>query len=141
MTMDALTEQVRRATGLLDTMPFAAHLGVSATVDAAGLLLVLTGSPHHVGDATRGSVHGGVLAALVELAAQVQVAAAGPATSMLPDTVDFTTAFVREAAVRDTYARATVIRRGRRFVHVRAEAWQQDPADPVAAGQGTFALR
>lgn len=124
---------------VLDAVPHAAHLGLVVEVDDAGIVVRLPGSAQHVGDATRGSVHGGVLAALLELAAWAHLRALDPGS--VPEAVDFTTVFVREALVRDTWARAHVVRRGRRFVHVRVDAWQLDPSDPVAAGQGTFALR
>jgi acyl-coenzyme A thioesterase PaaI-like protein len=41
---------------------------------------------------------------------------------------------------RDLYLRATAVRVGRAVATVRVDAWQADPARPVAAGHGNFQL-
>jgi acyl-coenzyme A thioesterase PaaI-like protein len=38
----------------------------------------------------------------------------------------------------DTYARAKVIKIGRRVANVQAEAWQNERAQPIAAMHGHF---
>ena len=55
-------------------------------------------------------------------------------------TVDFTVDYLRPALSRDLYLRATAVRIGRAVATVRVDAWQADPARPVAAGHGNFRL-
>jgi acyl-coenzyme A thioesterase PaaI-like protein len=40
----------------------------------------------------------------------------------------------------ETFARAIITKHGRRVANVRAEAWQDDPARPVAAAHAHFLL-
>jgi acyl-coenzyme A thioesterase PaaI-like protein len=56
----------------------------------------------------------------------------------LPKPVTLTVAYLRSAGPRDTYARATITKQGRRVVSVRVDAWQEDPEKPVATAQGQF---
>jgi uncharacterized protein (TIGR00369 family) len=96
---------------------------------------MLAEAEHHIGDRLRASIHGGVLAGFLETVAQLHLRHIVDATTT---TVDFTTEFLREAVGVDITARATVVRRGRRFIAVRVEAWHGDPDRPVAIGHGTF---
>jgi acyl-coenzyme A thioesterase PaaI-like protein len=41
----------------------------------------------------------------------------------------------------DTFARARVVKVGRRIANVAVEAWQQSRAEPIAALRGHFLMR
>ena len=58
-----------------------------------------------------------------------------------PKTIDITIEYLRSAAPRDMYARATVRKLGRRVANVQVEAWQETRAKPVAGMTGHFLLR
>ena len=48
--------------------------------------------------------------------------------------VDFTSDFQRAPAIADMLGHVIVVHRGRRFAHVRVEAWHASLAGAVAAG-------
>lgn len=130
-------DALARTRALLAQVAFAGHVGLVADRVGDDVVLVLPAGEVHVGDASRGSVHGGLVAAALELAAWLHLRC--DLTGEV-EAVDFTSAFVREVRLSALFVHASTVRRGRRFAHVRVEAWQRDRADPVAAGQGTFAL-
>jgi len=139
--MSEETRPVLRAAldDVLVTSPYLRFLGVRAGDDAGAVVLVLPASERHIGDADRGSVHGGVLAAFAEAAARVHLLALGVASTV--ETVDLTVEFLREAAIVDTVAAVDVVRVGRRFATVRVDLRQGEVRRAVAAAQGTFRLR
>jgi uncharacterized protein (TIGR00369 family) len=118
--------------------PYLSSLGLRAVDSDGEAVVVLPGSERHIGDASRSSVHGGVLAALAEGAARIHLLALGVATVVTP--VDVTTDFLRQAPVADTFAAVEVVRLGRRFANVRVELWQVDRRRPVALTHATFRL-
>jgi acyl-coenzyme A thioesterase PaaI-like protein len=52
----------------------------------------------------------------------------------LPKTIDFTVDYLRAGLPRDCYARARVMRSGRRYASVQVEAWQDNRDRPFALG-------
>jgi acyl-coenzyme A thioesterase PaaI-like protein len=122
---------------ILRGSPHLRFLGLSCRVVDGCATVVLAADERHVGDATRRTVHGGVLAAALEAAAraELEVASGRPARA-----VDFTSEFLRAATLVDTVFHVEITRRGRRFAHVRTRACQQESHHVVAVGHGTFAL-
>lgn len=110
--------------------PYAALLGIRIA-DGGGLVMPfavhLIGSP--------GRLHGGAVAGLMELAANlaVQELLTGGQVALKP--VNVTVDYLRGGAPVDTFARAHINRLGRRVANVRVEAWQADPAKPIAAAR------
>jgi uncharacterized protein (TIGR00369 family) len=96
---------------------------------------VLPGDDDHVGNVEQNSLHGGVIAGFLETAAAQHVERVVGAAV---ETVSFGTEFVEEARTDDLRARSTVVRRGRRFVVARIDAWQDAPPRAVAIGHGIF---
>jgi len=86
------------------------------------------------------AIHGGAIGAFLETAAIVEVLRTVDGDT-LPKPVDLTIAYLRSARAVDTLARTIVTKHGRRVVNVRVEAWQDDPARPVATRRGTSWLR
>lgn len=88
---------------------------------------LLIGSP--------GRLHGGTLAGLLEIVANVTVRdALGDETATLKP-VNVTVDFLREGALQDTFAEAVIMRMGRRVANVRAEAWQADRSRLIATAR------
>ncbi len=75
-----------------------------------------------------GTFHGGVIAGLMEAAGLAASGASGGAFRAINTTVEY----LRGAGGQRLYAAGTVVRAGRRLSNVRVEAWQDDPAKPVA---------
>ncbi len=94
------------------TMPFGVHL---------------IGSP--------GRLHGGSLAGLMEIAANVAVRNALDGAPAAIKPINVTVDYLREGALEDSFAEATIMRLGRRIANVRVEAWQGDRSRLIAAAR------
>jgi uncharacterized protein (TIGR00369 family) len=109
--------------------PYAAMLGLRLD----GAVLVMPFAPHLIG--SPGRLHGGAVAGLMELAANIGVQAElGDASAALKP-VNVTVDYLREGGMVDTHAEAFIMRMGRRVVNVRVEAWQGDRARLIAAAR------
>ena len=83
------------------------------------------------------ALHGGVVGALLEVTALTQLAIASK-SEKFPKTVDINIDYLRSGKPVDTYARARVVKIGRRIANVQAEAWQGERTQPIAALHGHF---
>jgi len=142
--------------GLVARVPFIGFLGVTFERRGDELTAVLPYRPVLIGNPHLPALHGGATAAFLEVTAIVGLSwtllwegiehvgpdsgTFGPDTLRLPRTADFTVDFLRTGLPRDAYARAIVTRSGRRYASVRAEAWQDNRARPIAQGTGHFVM-
>lgn len=122
---------------LVEAIPYARWLGLEFTAEGGTLLSKLRFHDELVGNASVPALHGGTIGALLESAAIFEVLWRLE-TGFLPKTITFTVDYLRPAKLLDVNARATVTRQGRRVANVRAEAWQEDPARPVATANAIF---
>ena len=138
MSEPALTELLAeaRASGdlssLVRAIPFARFLGLELTGTAGELVAKLRYTPHLTGNPLVPALHGGTLGALLESIAVFAVLAETDSPKA-PKTISITIDYLRSARTVDTFARAEVVRQGRRVASVRSLAWQDDPSKPVAA--------
>jgi len=58
----------------------------------------------------------------------------------LPLPINVTVSYLRSGKPVDVIARARISKAGRRVAHVVAEAWQDDPAHPIASLTAHFLL-
>lgn len=130
------TEEVR---ALLEAIPYCRFIGITVEDGSdGGIVSRLRFGEQIVGNAALPAIHGGVIGAFLETAAIVELLRLTPDDGTLPKPVDITIAYLRSARAVDTFARTIVTKHGRRVVNVRVEAWQDDPARPVATAQGHF---
>ncbi|MGL6044436.1 MAG: PaaI family thioesterase [Sandaracinobacteroides sp.] len=108
---------------------YAAMLGLQRE----GNMLVMPFGFHLIG--APGRLHGGAVAGLMEIAANLAVRDALAGDSALVKPVNVTVDYLREGAPEDCFAEATIMRIGRRVANVRVEAWQTDRARPIAAAR------
>lgn len=125
-----------------DLPPYAALLGVTVeegeTGHGAPVLLMpfaddVLGRP--------GFLHGGAIAGLLEMAAIAALRRALDAEGggrLKP--VNVTVDFMRGGRDHPTRAAGIVTRLGTRVANVRAEAWQEDRARPIAAARMNYLL-
>jgi len=125
---------------LVDLVPCARFLGIAVEPDGDGLRARLAFRPHLVGNSLIPALHGGAIAALLESTAIVALLAEAPGGGRAPRIINITLEYLRTARAVDTLARAEITRQGRRVATVRAIAWQDDPARPVAAANARFLL-
>lgn len=128
--------QDRLATAIA-RVPYAAFLGVRAELKGDELTLILPYSEHLVGNPLLPALHGGVVGALMELTALTQLAIASR-TETFAKTIDINVEYLRSGRPVDTYARARVVKIGRRIANVQAEAWQNERSQPIATLHGHF---
>jgi len=123
----------------IEAIPYLRFLGLRLELGAAGPVCRLPADQKLVGNPVLPALHGGVVGALLESSAIIQLIWAAE-TDTIPKIIDLSVDYLRSARVVDTFARATVTKLGRRVANVRAEAWQDDPAKPVAAAHAHFLL-
>jgi uncharacterized protein (TIGR00369 family) len=126
-----------RVTSALARIPYAGFLGVRAELKGDELTLVMPFSEHLVGNPLLPALHGGVVGALMELTAITQLAIASR-SEKFAKTIDIGVDYLRSGKPVDTYARARVVKIGRRIANVQAEAWQGQRERPIAAMHGHF---
>jgi uncharacterized protein (TIGR00369 family) len=135
-------EQVRSVEDLqplIDRIPYARSLGFSLVRDGADVIARMAYAEHLIGNPTIGALHGGTLGALLEFTAVCKLLTMSE-TARVPKTVNITVEYLRSAGLKDTFARATVTRHGRRVANVRVVAYQDDPQRPVAAATAHFLM-
>jgi len=129
-----------RIAEILARMPYAATLGIEGRLDGDGFLAVLPFREDLIGNTRLPALHGGAQGAFLEIAALVALSLTLEAGAKQPLTIGVTVEYLRPARARDTFARPVIKRLGRRIANVHVEAWQDDPAAPVALLQGRFLL-
>ena len=123
--------------GLTDIIPYAQFMGISATEVDGELIGKLAYSPILIGNPALPALHGGTLGALLESTAIFELLWRSE-TIVLPKTINITIDYLRSAGPLDTFAHGAVTRHGRRVANVRAEAWQDDRARPIAIAHAHF---
>lgn len=126
-------------TDLLDRIPYARFLGLQTVQEDDGLTVIMPFAEKLIGNPMLPALHGGSTAALLELTAVAQVALAYPRLRQ-PRPINVSVAYLRSGRPVEVRARARIGKAGRRVAHVLAEAWQDDPANPIASLTAHFLL-
>lgn len=125
---------------LLRAIPYAEFLGIEVDVKGSEITTIMRFDQKLIGNPVLPALHGGVIGALLETTAIIQLAFESGAT-FLPKPVDITIDYLRSGRPEDTYGRARITKHGRRVANVHAEAWQEDRSRPIAAAHGHFLLK
>lgn len=82
-----------------------------------------------------GALHGGAISGLLETAGygalRARLAQDGREVGMKP--INITVQFLRSGKDRPSFASARIVKLGRRTANISIEAWQDDPARPIAS--------
>lgn len=125
---------------VLQSIPYARFLGLSAELDAVGRLVIkMSGSDRLVGNPVLRATHGGAIGALLESAA-ILGAIWESRLARVPKTISVTFDYLRSARVADTFAQTRITKLGRRVASVQVQAWQDDITRPVAAARAHLLL-
>ena len=124
---------------IIQRIPYATFLGLEVDQQGDEIITVLPFAEHLVGNVNLPAIHGGVVGAVLEMTATLQLLY-DTACERLPKTVDVSFDYLRSAQNKTTYGRAIVTRQGRRVANVRTELWQDSRDKPVAAGHGHYLL-
>ena len=142
---------------LTDYVPYNRHLGVRFDRLGDELTARLSFRDGLVGNPMLPAIHGGVTGSFLEITGMMQLAwdrvldltgQGGDAARAIaegkfppfPKTIDITIDYLRSGRPRETFARATVQKAGRRVAHVHVEAWQESRARPIAMLRGNFLM-
>src|SRR5882724_2423340 len=117
--------------------PFARCLGIRVGDDGT---LVIPFSPKIIGNPILPAIHGGMTAAFLETTAIVSVTRELGALA-LPKPICLTSNYLRSGRALGSYAKASIVKQGRRVVAFEAQPWQDDPSKPIATAFGHFMLR
>ncbi|MBD9525554.1 MULTISPECIES: PaaI family thioesterase [Paracoccus] len=138
-------------------VPYIRWLGIQFDRRGDELTAILPFDEKLIGNPMLPAIHGGATAAFLEVAAIVELTwsaiwedmeqgriapdADVPETMpRLPKTIDFTVDYLRSGLPRDAYARAKVVRSGRRYASVQVEAWQDQRTKLFAQATGHFLM-
>ena len=142
MSFQARIAEARR-TGdynrLVDGIPYLKWLGIRLEQREGEVISVMPFAEMLIGNPMLPALHGGVTGAFLESAAIISLMAAMD-TPKLPKTINITIEYLRPGGPADTYATGTITKQGRRVANVRALAWQDDRAHPIAAATAHFLL-
>jgi uncharacterized protein (TIGR00369 family) len=130
-----------RAPDMMKASPYSRTLGSELEqLDRGSAILRLPYQEAFVGDPETGVIAGGVVTALLDSCCGWAVwSSLDNFTSIA--TLDLRIDYMRPARPREALkARAECYKLGRSIAFVRGLAYEDDPADPVAAAQGTFVI-
>ncbi|CAM3156532.1 PaaI family thioesterase [Paracoccus nototheniae] len=142
---------------MVSNVPYLGWLGIRFDRRGDELTAILPYDDKLIGNPAPAALHGGVTAAFLEVTAIIELgwtamwedlesgritpdAAVEGSLPRLPKTIDFTVDYLRAGLPRDAYARARVVRSGRRYASVHVEAWQDNRARLIAQATGHFLM-
>jgi uncharacterized protein (TIGR00369 family) len=113
--------------------PYALSLGMTVERLENGVPLIALEFDGKV-EGRPGFLHGGAIGGLLEMAAIAALRAELLARNTQPQIkpVNVTVEYLRGGTRQRTFALGKVTRAGRRIANLSAEAWQDDPAKPIA---------
>lgn len=112
--------------------PYARMLGLRVE----GGVVTMAFADHLIGAPVPPRLHGGTVAGLLEIAANLKVRAAlGADDSAQLKPINVTVNYLRGGGPVDSHAEAIIVRLGRRVANVRVEAWQDDRQRLIATAQ------
>lgn len=125
---------------LIARIPYARFLGMQAQIRAAIPRFHLPFDQQLIGNARLPALHGGVIAAFMETAAQLHILWA-QAETRIPKSIDFSIDYLRSGRAQDLWCECEITRQGRRVAQAQMRCWQADPSRPVALARAHFLLQ
>ncbi len=125
--------------GLLARVPIVQTLGMRCDIKGDDMTTVLPFQNKLIGNFTIKALHGGAIGTFLEMTAMAQLFLATE-VERPARTINITVDYLRQGRAEDLYARATIVKLGRRMASVRAQAWQTERDKPVAALLGHFLI-
>jgi len=118
--------------------PLAQELGIRCEVMGDEMTAIMPFHEKLIGNVTIRALHGGAIAAFLELTAQAQVFLVTEHLTHPPRPINLTVDYLRQGHAKETYARASITKMGRRMCSVQAVAWQEERAKPVTSLMAHF---
>lgn len=142
---------------LVGSVPYIRFLGITFERRGDELTATLPFAEDLIGNPMIPALHGGATAAFLEVTAIMELSWAslwddmeaglidpsnveGSDMPSLPKTIDFSVDYLRSGLPRDAYARARVVRSGRRYASVHVEGWQDNRSRLFVQASGHFLM-
>lgn len=124
---------------ILESIPYCKHLGLEPSFENETLILKMPFKQSLIGNPFIPAIHGGTLAALMEITAicELQIALK---TEKMPKTINVSVDYLRSGKPIDTFAQAKIYKLGRRVVNIETIAWQTEIERPIAKLQANFLI-
>ena len=136
---------------ILAHMPYGETMDMRiSALEEAALLCHMPFDDSLIGNVHLPAIHGGALSSFLEMAATLEVARRQLAQAdinhldvdqiknTVPVPLNVTVQYLRSAKDQDCFARAEILKLGRRSNTVLCRLWQDDEAKPVASMTGIF---
>lgn len=133
MADELLPSRAEQVQAFLGRTPFAQEIGMRCEVMGDEMTTIMPFQQKLIGNFTIQALHGGAIAAFLELTAMAQVYLVTEHLERPPRPINITIDYLRQGHAKDTFARATITKMGRRMCSVRAEAWQDERSKPVTS--------
>ena len=133
MSEEILPTRAEQVQAFLGRTPFAQEIGMRCEVMGDEMTAIMPFQQKLIGNFTIQALHGGAVASFPELTAMAQVYLVTEHLERPPRPINITIDYLRQGHAKDTYARATITKMGRRMCSVRAEAWQDQRSKPVTS--------
>lgn len=114
--------------------PYARSLGLEVDHWDGSIPVLVVGFSDKM-EGRPGAMHGGAISGLLETAgyALLRAELAGAEQDAQLKPINITVQFLRAGTPQTSYARARIVKMGRRTANISVEAWQDDPSRPIAA--------
>ncbi len=126
-------------TPLVQHIPFAQLLKLRIDANGDAVTCIMPFDQKLIGNPLLPALHGGSIGGFLECAGMMYLLMQTE-TRILPKTLDFNIDYLRSGKPQDTFAKAVVVKLGRRVAKLRMEAWQSSADKPIALGHCTFML-
>ena len=120
--------------------PYGNLLKLAVQSDPAGGPDLVALSVHEGVIGRPGFLHGGAIAGLCEYAAFTALRAALDDASVVMKPITVTVDYLRGGKLEPSFARAEIVRLGRRIANIEVRAWQAEEARPIALARLNFLL-
>ena len=131
MANELKLSRAEEVAAFLARTPLAQEIGMRCEVMGDEMTTIIPFQEKLIGNVSIRALHGGMIGAFLELTAQAQVFLVTEHLTQPPRPINLTVDYLRQGHAKDTYARATITKMGRRMCSVQAEAWQDERSKPV----------
>lgn len=124
---------------VVEAVPYAKLLGIRLHSMDLQPTFIVPANKDNIGNPMLPAIHGGVIAGSMETAGALHLLMTMESIA-LPKIIDFSIDYLRAGRLQDTYISCQVWRQGSRVANVAINAWQSDPAEPIATARAHFLL-
>ncbi|MCP3907692.1 MAG: PaaI family thioesterase [Oceanicoccus sp.] len=125
---------------LIANIPYATFIGIEGLAIGEDFIFKLPKNDDNLGNPTLPAIHGGVLGGFMETSGALYVMMSSEMLTV-PKVVDFSIDYLSPGHHIDSFARCTVVRRGRKIANLSVVAWQTSEDEPIATARAHFLLK